>query len=385
MTSNNILTAGTIARTGLTDSMSPEDRQKLTDLAAEFESLLLSQMLRDMTESGKWSQLGDKGLDTLGAETFDKTFQQELSRYLAKSGGLGLSQQLLKALDALSTSTSPASSSASMLGAIASSSSAAASAAAAGFERMPEDALVNGRPADMNDPYDVFHYHIGTGAPNPARNTQAEKDYYANVIKPMFDAYGMASELMPASGSGIHDTIRVQDPRTGHWREVDILGESGTWWGESGGVPGLDAPMPMPTAAALAAGARPAPQTASELSVPSAVVTSNYGWRQDPFTGETTFHKGVDLRASEGSAVKSAGAGRVTFSGANGGYGTTVIVQHANGLSTRYAHLSEALVHLGEEISDQQVIGRAGQTGRATAAHLHFEVLEDGVPVDPLR
>ena len=83
--------------------------------------------------------------------------------------------------------------------------------------------------------------------------------------------------------------------------------------------------------------------------------------------------------------VPSAGAGRVTFSGTNGAYGTSVIVEHANGLSTRYAHLSEALVKAGDEIADRQNIGRAGPTGRATAAHLHFEVLEDGVPVDPLR
>ncbi len=132
-------------------------------------------------------------------------------------------------------------------------------------------------------------------------------------------------------------------------------------------------------------GARPNDRAGAPLHVPASAVTSAYGWRQDPFTGEAKFHKGVDLRAPEGSEVRTAGAGKVVFAGANGGYGTSVVVQHANGLSTRYAHLSELLVRVGDEVDDRQLIGLSGQTGRATAAHLHFEVLDDGVPVDPLR
>jgi murein DD-endopeptidase MepM/ murein hydrolase activator NlpD len=122
-----------------------------------------------------------------------------------------------------------------------------------------------------------------------------------------------------------------------------------------------------------------------DLTRPSATVTSDFGWRRDPFTGATSFHRGVDLRASEGDPIMSAGAGRVVFSGTDGGYGTSVIIEHADGVRTRYAHLSAALVALGEHVTQGQRIGLAGQTGRATAPHLHYEVLADGRAVDPLR
>jgi murein DD-endopeptidase MepM/ murein hydrolase activator NlpD len=102
------------------------------------------------------------------------------------------------------------------------------------------------------------------------------------------------------------------------------------------------------------------PATAADtLRTPTARVTSAYGWRQDPITGETRFHRGVDLRATSGSEVATTGAGRVTFSGNDGAYGTTVVVEHANGLSTRYAHLMTSLVNLGDEEQEGQTVGLA--------------------------
>jgi murein DD-endopeptidase MepM/ murein hydrolase activator NlpD len=73
------------------------------------------------------------------------------------------------------------------------------------------------------------------------------------------------------------------------------------------------------------------------------------------------------------------------FSGQTGGYGTNVVVEHANGLRTRYAHLSAALVATGDQVSEGQAIGLAGHTGRATGPHVHYEVLAGGRAVDPLR
>jgi murein DD-endopeptidase MepM/ murein hydrolase activator NlpD len=114
-------------------------------------------------------------------------------------------------------------------------------------------------------------------------------------------------------------------------------------------------------------------------------VSSGFGWRQDPFTGATSFHRGVDVRAAEGTPVASTGAGRVLFSGTDGGYGTSVVVEHANGLTTRYAHLSAALVGAGDLVNDGQILGLVGQSGRATGPHLHYEVRVDGRAVDPLQ
>lgn len=112
-------------------------------------------------------------------------------------------------------------------------------------------------------------------------------------------------------------------------------------------------------------------------------VTSDYGWRTDPINGQARFHGGMDLRYAYGQAVHAAAAGTVTYSGEQGGYGTVVIVQHGNGLETRYAHLSAADVAVGTQVEAGAVIARAGSSGRSTGPHLHFEVRQDGHPVDP--
>lgn len=118
--------------------------------------------------------------------------------------------------------------------------------------------------------------------------------------------------------------------------------------------------------------------------VDAAVITSPFGWRLDPFTGEARFHRGVDLRAAYGVDVKAAGDGRVVFSGAQGGYGTSVVVAHADGTQTRYAHLSAALVETGDLVAAGQPVGQAGSSGRATGPHVHFERLDrDGRPLNP--
>ncbi len=114
-------------------------------------------------------------------------------------------------------------------------------------------------------------------------------------------------------------------------------------------------------------------------------ITSAFGDRRDPFTGATRFHRGVDLRAAYGQDVATAAGGTVAFSGTQGGYGTTVVVEHANGTRTRFAHLSVALVAPGQAVEPGQVVGRAGSSGRATGAHLHLEVTDrDGQPLNPL-
>ena len=118
--------------------------------------------------------------------------------------------------------------------------------------------------------------------------------------------------------------------------------------------------------------------------VTSSSITSPYGWRRDPITGDSRFHRGVDLKAAYGQDVPAAAGGRVLFSGSQGSYGTTVVVEHQDRSRTRYAHLSVALVEAGDEVSRGDLIGRAGSTGRATGPHVHVEVVDvDGNSVDP--
>ncbi len=113
------------------------------------------------------------------------------------------------------------------------------------------------------------------------------------------------------------------------------------------------------------------------------VETSPFGWRRDPFSGATTYHRGVDLRAAYGEPIGAADAGTVVFAGEQRGYGQTVVVEHAGGVRTRYAHLSSLATEAGADVKAGDTIGRAGKSGRATGTHLHFEVTQNGHHVDP--
>lgn len=112
-------------------------------------------------------------------------------------------------------------------------------------------------------------------------------------------------------------------------------------------------------------------------------ISSGYGNRTDPFTTRRAFHGGLDTPAPTGTIVLSAGEGKVTFAGPNSGYGTMVEISHGNGLVTRYAHLSAALVKPGQIVQTGAPIAKVGSTGRSTGPHLHFEVRRDDKTVDP--
>jgi murein DD-endopeptidase MepM/ murein hydrolase activator NlpD len=117
--------------------------------------------------------------------------------------------------------------------------------------------------------------------------------------------------------------------------------------------------------------------------LPEGRVTSNYGWRNDPFTGQVKFHSGTDVKMAYGQDVHSAADGKVSFVGEQSGYGLTVAIDHGNGVTTRYAHLSETTVRAGDSVNSGQVVARSGNSGRSTGPHLHFEVLENGRAIAP--
>jgi murein DD-endopeptidase MepM/ murein hydrolase activator NlpD len=112
-------------------------------------------------------------------------------------------------------------------------------------------------------------------------------------------------------------------------------------------------------------------------------VSSDYGIRQDPFTGDLKFHYGLDIPAQEGTPVHPVRKGTVVFSGEQPGYGNVVIIDHGDGFMTKYAHNMSNLVQRGEEVTPGSVIAQVGCTGKSTGSHLHFEVLYKGKHVDP--
>lgn len=106
--------------------------------------------------------------------------------------------------------------------------------------------------------------------------------------------------------------------------------------------------------------------------------------RRHPVTGRIQAHEGVDLKGSYGTPIHATGSGIVTFAGWQQGYGRIVIIDHDNGYQTRYAHLSALSAHPGERVKRGQIIGKLGNSGISTGAHLHYEVRIDGVPRDPV-
>lgn len=113
--------------------------------------------------------------------------------------------------------------------------------------------------------------------------------------------------------------------------------------------------------------------------------TSGFGIRSDPFLGRPAMHTGLDFRASTGDPVRATAYGKVIAAGWQGGYGKMVEIDHGNTLTTRYGHLSEINVKVGDIIRIGQVIGAVGSTGRSTGPHLHYETRIDGDAVDPQK
>jgi murein DD-endopeptidase MepM/ murein hydrolase activator NlpD len=113
-------------------------------------------------------------------------------------------------------------------------------------------------------------------------------------------------------------------------------------------------------------------------------ITSPFGNRRDPFLGRLALHAGVDFRFAPGEKVHPTAPGKVITAGWSGGYGNMVEVDHGNGISTRYGHMSEILVNVGDTVDRQDTIGLAGSTGRSTGTHLHYEVRQNGRAVDPI-
>jgi murein DD-endopeptidase MepM/ murein hydrolase activator NlpD len=147
------------------------------------------------------------------------------------------------------------------------------------------------------------------------------------------------------------------------------------------GVRSVDETAPAPTGTAgMAIGKAIAAATSA---VDAAAVTSGFGWRDDPFTGQARLHTGTDLRLAYGSPVAALAPGTVTFAGERGGYGTTLVIDHGNGRETLFAHLSSIDVRVGDTVEAGETIARSGNSGRSTGAHLHVEVREAGRPVDP--
>lgn len=114
-------------------------------------------------------------------------------------------------------------------------------------------------------------------------------------------------------------------------------------------------------------------------------ISSGFGYRISPFTGRRVFHEGLDIATKYNVPVKATAKGVVVFSGRKAGYGKTVIIDHGYGYITKYGHNNKLLVKAGDKVAKGDIISEVGSTGRSTGPHVHYEVLVNGIPVNPLK
>ncbi|QDK44001.1 M23 family peptidase [Bdellovibrio sp. ZAP7] len=114
-------------------------------------------------------------------------------------------------------------------------------------------------------------------------------------------------------------------------------------------------------------------------------ITSRFGYRTSPFTGKTTLHAGLDIAAAPGSPIYAPADGVVIFASYDEGYGKLVSIDHGFGVTTRFGHMSQIYVQVGQRVSKWDVVGAVGNTGRSTGPHCHYEVRINGTPVDPIN
>ncbi|RSK25919.1 M23 family metallopeptidase [Bacillus sp. HMF5848] len=115
----------------------------------------------------------------------------------------------------------------------------------------------------------------------------------------------------------------------------------------------------------------------------SRIITSKFGTRKDPFTRRLSFHEGLDIGGTRQNSIFATANGVVQLASYDGGYGLSVVIEHLDGYTTRYGHLSKIHVNVGDTVTQGQVIGKMGTTGRSTGVHLHYEILKNGNYTDP--
>lgn len=114
-------------------------------------------------------------------------------------------------------------------------------------------------------------------------------------------------------------------------------------------------------------------------------LTSSFGRRASPFGAGSDFHKGIDIANKVGTPIVTPAKGRITSAGWEGGYGNCIVINHGNDLSTRYAHMQNIHVKVGDTVERGDLIGTVGSTGRSTGPHLHYEVRLGGISVNPMH
>jgi len=342
-------------RLGESDKVAQE--KKLREASQDFEALFLHQLLKQMRATVPKESM----LRSQGEEFWQSHFDSEMAERMARQGGIGLGDMIFDQLRQSQVQASRG--------------DETVNTSLSGMTLLPPDA--GARLPGFADGPDA--------APNAAPDANSDafssgRDVSeAPEVPPLF---ALASTDQPAAsarqrtdGLSAHDETPVMAKVRSLARSIE----------ERGGIapehPG--AMQDVRTASANAPGNAPGNALPVMHWPVDGQVSSGFGWRNDPFTGEKAWHAGIDLAAAEGTPVEAAWDGRVVFVGERGGYGKMVVLEHEQGWRSYYAHNSENSAKVGDLVQAGQTIAAVGSTGRSTGPHLHFEVRQGNVAWNP--
>lgn len=357
----------------------PGKDAKLNEACEGFEAVFIGQMLKEMRKSVPKDGL----LHGKHEDQYLSMFDEELSKTLAKQGGIGLAGFMRQQLAAKGQSADPKDGAQNRPGLHVGGTErlAAPSAEKKAGSRMGQRAAVPlsgqlGLAAARQAAHDAQ-----AQAANPAQTQPADKTPAAAPATGREPAAAPARpQAKPVSRPGETDPMQAAARATAE-AEARARAQAAAPPGTLDGTPSQHLGLP---GAQYLQGADKALALAPGFTSPvQGELTSGFGWRRDPFTGQRAWHSGVDIAAPEGSPVRACADGVVAFAGGRGGYGTMVELRHADGTVSIYGHNKANGVVEGQSVKAGQVIAQVGQTGRATGPHVHFEIRRDGVAVDP--
>ncbi|MFO8030931.1 MAG: peptidoglycan DD-metalloendopeptidase family protein [Desulfohalobiaceae bacterium] len=296
------------------------NRQELKQASKDFEALFIQKLWQQMRKT-----LPEDGMLRSGEqEKYMSMFDQEFSKKMAEAGGIGLSRMIMNSLDQ---------------GLDKGAQSAALSSSAPSWPEqkaplLPEDLQSGQQGQEQQEQQEQAAWKDAGQEPMQRVEALAQEIVRRKTAVYKQEEEKSLEELQPAEGSG----------------------------------------------PANAAGTASMPELVSPVQ---GEISSEFGWRQDPFSGKKAWHSGVDYAAPEGSPVKACWGGEVVFSGENKGYGKQVVIKHDQGWQSVYAHNSENLVSPGDQVQAGQEIAKVGDSGRSTGPHLHFELKQGDMAWDP--
>ncbi len=358
----------------------PDEEKKLREACEGFESIFINKLWTQMRKS-----VPKEGfLHSKEEEFYQSMFDQEMSKKMTSAGGIGLADilydQLKQQAEYVSRATSPTRST----------------------DPIPINADTGLRPPDMQQvkPVDVsglpdvkplrdeqelaqageddsegFLSDLYTPVEGDGSETAAQSD---GVVRPPRDARLAAGE--PLETRLIPENMRPYDKPQRPAKAAPI--EDRTFVASSGRPAGGSAVDSRRSSEEDERLQRVASLPVLESPVDGAV-SSPFGWRNDPFTGQRAFHAGVDYKAPEGAPVRACWDGEVVFAGEKPGYGNIVVLEHSGGWRSFYGHAEGLDVSKGDSVQAGRKIATVGSTGRSTGPHLHFELRHQGQAFDP--